>query len=192
MAILETLPICGERWQRKVLALVWRLKAMPALAAADAGDLEAVAVRWHAEAGGALGPEKWAVSAAAVRAEFARAWRGAKHKVGDRPVDDLLALANAEEPPPELPSGHRQPEFLLLAKLCRQLHRDAGDDGFPLSHRMAAELLGVSVKTAGRYMQHLRNSRMLVLVEQGSKTTGLANVYRWVGSSRDEQAAGTR
>jgi hypothetical protein len=182
-ALTATAPVSLMRWQEKLLALVWRLKAMPELEASRGLDLLPLADLWAERAADAF--HRLGVSCpvgmtlAAVRKAFQRAWMEAKYYVGNRPIDALAQLAKGT-PIPE--GGAERREFYWLVSLCERLQRMADHlekPGFPLGQNIAADLLGVSRPTAKRYLKRLEREGLLTLLKRGSRTTGLATEYRW-------------
>jgi hypothetical protein len=182
-ALAATLPVSLVRWEEKLLALTWRLKAMPELASVAGFELSPLADLWRERAIEAfhdLGVTSPAgMTAAAVRKAFQRAWTQAVCQFGNRPIDVLFRLAK-ETPMPD--GGTERREFYWLVNLCGRLQRMAdhlGKPGFPLGQHIAAELLGVSRQTALRYMRRLEADGRLTLLKRGSRQTGLATEFCW-------------
>jgi len=78
-------------------------------------------------------------------------------------------------------AGHR--ELQLLAALCRELQRAAGDGPIFLSCRKAGELLGLSPAQAGRWLWLLNHDDILRTLEKGGQagTPRRATRFRYLG-----------
>ena len=74
----------------------------------------------------------------------------------------------------ELPDVARryadEPKLQLLVSLCRELQRSAGDSPFFLSCAKAGDLLGLQPMTVWRWIELLKDHRVLELTKKG--TTG--------------------
>lgn len=182
-AVAETLPVSLHRWRECLLALTQRLKAMPGMAGVAGESLTPLADYWHAEAaasynrGGVKPPAD--MTPAQVRATFRRAWVNAKHQVGNRPVDLAAAAARAVVVAADAEAGHAQAEYAVLARLCVELQDRAGPGGsFGLSGRLAAQLAGVSHRTAANYLKRLVATGRLVVYRRGTRASGLGTEYR--------------
>jgi hypothetical protein len=68
----------------------------------------------------------------------------------------------------------------LLAALCRELQRFHGDKAFPLSGRMAAELLGVSPTQAWRWIGQLVQAGIIVPVKKYPRGKRQATEYDYL------------
>ena len=89
----------------------------------------------------------------------------------------LLEQAKANPLPA---AAHYENEAVrLLAALCRELQTHAGDEPFPLSARMAAEMLGVPTMTAWRYLYLLQTDGLLTAETKGDKS-GKATRFRFI------------
>jgi hypothetical protein len=72
----------------------------------------------------------------------------------------------------------------LLVALCRRLQRAAEElkrPGFYLSCRAAGRLLNVSHVTASEWFTVLQEAGVLALLVRGSKKSGMASQYRYLG-----------
>jgi hypothetical protein len=86
--------------------------------------------------------------------------------------------------PPEAARKFRVAGVRLLATFCRELQRAAEDVGqgtFYLSCRDAGQLLGVVPDTASRWLSLLQGAQVIACVVKGSKKSGLASQYRYLG-----------
>lgn len=82
---------------------------------------------------------------------------------------------------PDVTHDYDQSEVLLLAGLCRELQRTAGDRPFYLSCRDAGRLLGATPVQASRWLFLLVADGVLEEVEKGEVRTMKASQYRWRG-----------
>ena len=174
--VRETLPVGPAVWRDRLYTLAWRLKRTAEYAEASAEDVAPLAYRWHELAGDAL---TW-VSAGDVVAEFTTIWDREQFPEGDRPLQALTDSLRAVGVPRL--DGHHEPEFDILAALCRELGRRTGVKGFWLSRRTAAQALRVKDdKKVGKWLARLCRLGVIVLVSRGSKATGKASRYRLPG-----------
>ncbi len=181
------MPVSLARWRPKLLALAWRLRALPDLAPASASDLLPLADRWRELAKAAFNRAGFTSPAGmtteAVRSAFALAWTAALCRLGTLPIDQLVAEAKATP----IPDGVADRlEYHQLRTLCRLLQRHAearGQSSFALGLDVVVERLGVPQSTASRYLARLAREGVLTLLRRGDRKTGLASEYRFVGAS---------
>jgi hypothetical protein len=100
--------------------------------------------------------------------------------------DYLKAVFEAarQAAPPEVAKRLRAPGLKQLVTLCREMDRDARDTNgevFYLSCRVAALFLGVSHDTASHWLGLLQRAGIIVCVVKGSKNSGMASQYRYLG-----------
>lgn len=174
-AIRSTLPAGPGERNRAVFALARALKAIPHFADAPSVCLHDIVERWHALALPVINTkpfeETWI--------DFARGWARVIYPAGGGPLDLALERAEAVDPPAEA-MRYEQPALRLLASLCRELQRNAGEGPFFLSCRTAARMLGVDHTTAWRWLFLLGHDGLLRVVEAGTKTK--AARYRYTAS----------
>ena len=96
------------------------------------------------------------------------AWPKVKFAKGKGPIDQVFRAA-AESPPPAKAQELYQDNFKvkLLAGLCRELQKNAGEDVFYLGTRTAGKLLKVSHKTTSRWFFLLENDGFIKTIRKG-------------------------
>src|SRR5207245_3828628 len=96
-------------------------------------------------------------------------------------VEMAFKLALADPPPPIAVKlyGEGRPPIVLLATLCRELQRIAGDGEFFLDCRWAGRLIEVDHTTAWRYLKVLCADGVLAAGAKGSRATGKASQFRF-------------
>jgi hypothetical protein len=98
-------------------------------------------------------------------------------------VEAAFRRAVAGVPPPMAVELYDEPPVLLLAGLCRELQRAAGDEPFYLDCRTAGRLCGVPRMTAWRLLAVVFVADgILEPGAKGSQATRRANEYRFVGT----------
>jgi hypothetical protein len=102
-----------------------------------------------------------------------------KFPKGSDPISEAYARAIAAEKP--ICADYDVDGVVMLAKLCRELQRMAGDKSFFLDCRTAARWLGVDHATAWRWLRGLADDGVIEVVASGSKSSRRANEYRWRG-----------
>lgn len=178
--VSKTLPEDDSQRKRKLFELARELKAVAHLAEAEAADLLPIVERWHRAAISGPGLED-------DQTAFLAAWPRVKHPAGTGPLDRVLEDARRLGPPPEtLKYGDK---FQLLASLCRELQRRAGNESFFLGCRTAGKLIGVSHVAAWNYFQLLQANRLLRMIEKGTKAGRKATSWRYTGSDLASRAA---
>ncbi len=176
-AITSTLPKAPGQRRRGIFVLCRYLKAIPDLASADLPTLRPVVVEWHRQALPFITTkaftETWA--------DFIDAWARVKFPAGQGVVDAAFQRAVASKPPPKAVALYAEPPVLLLASLCRELQRIAGDGPFFLDCRTAGRLVGFHHATAWRLLTVvLPADGILAGGAKGSKGTHKANEYRYI------------
>jgi hypothetical protein len=72
----------------------------------------------------------------------------------------------------------------LLAGLCAELQRRAGEAEFFLSCRSAGALLGLPYRQASRMLKRLEHEGLLTCTERGTPgPRGRASRFRWEGGA---------
>lgn len=98
-----------------------------------------------------------------------------------RQLVTATTAAKAPAPPGTEPCGSG---VRLLAALCRELQRTAGDEPFFLGCRTAGGLLGVNHVQAWRWMYLLQAEGLLEVTERGSQCKNKASRFRYRGAGR--------
>ena len=177
--IQQTLPAGIGRRNRQVFELARALKAVPRLADAPVDTLEPSVRRWHdlgvASEVIATEPfdETWI--------DFLQAWPKVKFPKGTEPMVAVFEKAKAG-PVPRAALKYEHPQLRLLAALCRELQRTAGDKPFFLSCETARRLLDASHRMATwRWLSLLLHDRIIQEVEKGDPKKRRASRYRYLG-----------
>jgi hypothetical protein len=172
-AVADTLPSGPGQRNRCVFDLARRLKA--ARPDATPAELREVVREWHRRALPAIRTkdfgETWT--------DFAIAWERVC-----RPAGRSLALAAAAAAAGDLPAalGQRGYDGALrrLVSLCWQLHRQWGDQPFPLGCAKAGEHIGVCKRQAARLFKTLEFDGVLRRERLGTKASGKASEWRFI------------
>ena len=181
-AILETIPSCGGRRNKKVFELARALKAVPTLADTPATALDFLkphVERWHK-----MGRERGVIGTEPFEEtwiDFLNGWPKVKFPKGKEPMMAIVERAK-QQPMPAVALKYSDPRLRLLVALCFQLHRASGEKLFYLSARMAARLLdlggGKDHVMAWRWLFLLKHDKILDEVECGKR--GKATRFRYV------------
>jgi hypothetical protein len=150
----------------------------------NVADMKVWVRRWYDEAGEALATFGWRK----VWATFLDVFEHAKTPAGAGKLDAIYAASLAAPLPAEA-ARCTKPEQQRLLALCHALDKEAQGDIFFLDCRAAAPLIGVCRMTVWRYLMRFVQDGLLVLVRKGTRKSGLANEYRWVGASQLRAAA---
>jgi DNA-binding transcriptional ArsR family regulator len=164
----------GER-NHKVFALVRELRAiMP--------DVEPEALwpyvrEWHAQALAVIGTPEFSVS----WADFLTGWNRARVLVGSTLAS---VKARALGDPTAMGLGNANADLVAAAFRAASEAHNGGT--FHLGFEKLAEITGLSWPTARRWADKLVDAGYLSVVERGtrgSKPTGKATTWRWIGSN---------
>jgi hypothetical protein len=151
------------------------LKAIPALADADAKQLKPCVQAWHKLALPIIATkpfeETWI--------DFLRAWPKVRFPKGTEPMTQIFSAACAADVP-AVAEHYEQEQLRLLVALCQELQKATGDGPFYLSCRTAGRLLGVDHTTAWRWLFLLVQDGVLQEVTKGSQQTKKASRYRYL------------
>ena len=163
-AIEATLPDGPGKRNQAVFNFARHLKALPHLADAPVQPLRPIVQEWHRRALPVITTkpfdETWL--------DFMFAWKNVKVPMGSGPLE-LAAEA------------YDIPEVRLLASICRELQRHAGDGVFFLACRTAQRLLGIERhETAWRWLLLLEGDDLLHVETRGDRS-GRATRYRYMG-----------
>jgi hypothetical protein len=175
-AIAATLPTGPGRRNKAVFELCRHLKSISALAAAEPLDLRAIVMQWHHLAL----PTITTTSPEETLADFLRAWPKVKFPAGSGPLKQLFDQALAD-PFPHCAARFPTYEMKVLVALCRKLSEHWLPSPFPLSCRVAGELLEVSHTAAAGWLFLLVAEGVLDVHEVGTKGTRRASEYFYRG-----------
>ena len=114
-------------------------------------------------------------------ADFVLAWSKVKYPMGQGLIEHLVEDARRSDPPAEV-SHYERTEVHLLASICRELQRAAGDDPFFLSCRKAGELIDSEYQRANRWLRAFEEEGLLEVVHRGVQGGRKANRYRYLGT----------
>ena len=171
--IVETVPIQYGTRNKAVFQFARRLKAIPALTEAEVEVLRSYARQWHARALPYIRTdpfeETWI--------DFIYAWPRIKFVAGADPMTEIFSRAITQ---PDDGWPYEQRELRLLASLCKELQRTAGEGPFYLSCRTAGRLLRVPHLRAWRWMLLLESDKWIQTVEKGSQEKRRATRFRYV------------
>jgi hypothetical protein len=177
-AIESTLPTSARQRHRRLFELARHLKAIPSLASADPATLRPVVAEWHRRALPVIRTKDFT----ATWGEFLVAWDRVQVPAGQGAVEEAFRRAVKSGPPAEAAALYEEPPVLLLAGLCRELQRIAGDGPFYLDCRTAGRLVEIPHTTAWRLMTVVFVSDgILAPGAKGSQASGKANEYRYLG-----------
>ncbi len=179
-AIAATLPRRGGERNKKLFQLARHLKALPVLAGLPARVLRPIVVEWHRRALPFISTKGFADT----WADFVLQWPKVRFPVGEGAVDAAFERACQAEPPAAAVALYGgDGRLLLLASLCRELQRSAGDGPFFLDCRTAGRLLTVPHTTAWRWLVVLCADEIVEVVETGGQAAGnagKASRYRYL------------
>jgi len=176
-AITRTLPAEFCRRNYHVFKLARALRGFPEfaeIAAANIKRLRPIVKEWHRRALPHIITKDFGIT----WGDFVHAWPQVKFPEGSDTVGDALAAAEAADPP-----GWTEdycPECRLLASLCRELQRRAGDAPFFLSADTAGRAVGKDKTTAARWFKAFIADGALVVVTPGTKENRRATRYQYV------------
>jgi hypothetical protein len=175
-AILATLPQSTKDMNDCLFALGRRLKGISGFANLKASDptLTRIVTDWYQEARPSL-PDTTLVG---IRAAFSRRWKLVHTAYGE---SLKAALAEAQQEPHT--GLYDDDRVDLLLRLCRVLQRQAGDEPFYLSCRMAAHLVGGHFTETNAWLYVFIEDGHLQLVEKGGgkENPRKASRYRFTG-----------
>jgi hypothetical protein len=175
-AVAICLPDRPGKRHHSVFKLCRVLLGMPAFAGLEPTDpaVEAVFRKWFARAKRVIRTKDFATS----WRDFYAGWHEVKYPAGSGLAHAMAALAEQ----PLLPSvcGHDDEPTRRLYALCMTLADQSRDGVFFLGGRPAAEVCGMSPRTAARRLNKFVEDKVLVVVEAGkpSATDRFATSYR--------------
>jgi hypothetical protein len=177
--IRSTLPTGEGQRHRAVFEFARALKGLVGNSEVEAKDLKSLVVRWHEIAKPIIRTkafeETWI--------DFLHGWPHVRFAKGFGPIEQAFELAMATPPPVEVQEYDQEP-LKLLASLCRELQRIAGEAPFFLACRKAGELVGVDHATASRWLFLMVQEGLLEEVKKGYQEGNKrqASRYRYLGS----------
>jgi hypothetical protein len=175
-AIAATLPSTKGQRNQCVFRLARHLKGI--VPNADAKTLRPFVEEWYQQALPVIGTKEFLET----WTDFLQAWRKVRIPAGQGAIDIAFERAVASVPPPTAIQLYGEGPIILLAALCRELQRFAADgEFFFLDCRKAGRLIGVSHVMAWRYLEALCADGILTAGAKGSKATGRASRFRFVG-----------
>lgn len=162
---------------RKIFDLCRRLKAIPAMASAEPSALRPIVQEWHRQALPAIGTKPFVDT----WADFLNGWNKVKWAAGQGPIDEAFRQAMKRKPPKAAVELYGYDPIIRLASLCRELQRGVSDGEFiRLDCRTAGRLLGVSHKTAWKWLTVLVADCILIAGEKGSRAAHKASEFVYV------------
>jgi hypothetical protein len=177
-AVRVTQPRTPGRRHRQLFELCRRLRGIDGLAGVKPAALRFVVAEWHRRAEPVITTKPFLDT----WTEFLESWDKVKIASGQGQVDEAFRRAR-EQKPPRLARQlfpDEQP-VQLLAGLCRELQRAAGDQPFYLDCRTAGRLLKVSHATAWRWLKVLFVAEgILAAGASGTFEKHKANEYRYL------------
>jgi hypothetical protein len=182
-----TLPAGPGVRHRRLFDLARALKGIPDLADVSADGLELVVRRWWEMALPVIRTKDWRET----WADFTDAWRRVRHRADCGSLAGIREFVCNAVP---LSDSKEQTCLLRLELACEELSRRSHGGAFPLSCRIAGDLIDCSWESARRYLERLACAGMLT-VEFKAKPAGpnrkerLASMYRWTGLSMAGVAA---
>lgn len=153
------------------------LKAIPALAAipeSKIGVLKPLVRQWFDMAGENIGTRDFAET----WGDFVHGWTRVRLPEGSDALSQ--AMERAESLPPPEWSADYAPKCRLLASLCRELQRTAGQEVFFLGIARAGQCVGVDKVTAWRWLKAFVADGILDCVEVGNQTRARASRFRYI------------
>jgi hypothetical protein len=178
-AILRTLPTAHGSRNNAIFRLARALKAIPGLWDARVVLLKPIVKDWHARAAPAMRTKDFGTT----WGDFVNAWANVRYAEGEDVLGAALAAAETADPPPG--TEDYAPAHRLLASLCRNLQRRAGDAPFFLACGKAGECVGVDKGTASRWLKALQADGALVVTVP--HTAHRATRWRWIERSNPSE-----
>jgi hypothetical protein len=174
-AIRRTIPP-NVGWRDTFLFKFCReLQAIPEYAGADPRSLEPIVRLWYERAEPHIGTKQFAVSFAA----FIRAWANVKVPKDQTAVQAAFdRIKEADDS--WIPALFDGKEMRLLIALCRELQSMQGQRPFFLDCRTAGGLLGVTHKTAWKWLDALCCLQVIRKVSSGTLKSRKANEYQFI------------
>ena len=145
---------------------------------ADRNELRRIVTDWHGMALPFIRTkpfdETWT--------DFIIAWGKIKRPAGQSLAAALAAADVA--PAPEAANKYRSPTLRRLVALCARLAAQWGSKPFPLGCVKAGECIGFSKSEAHRLLKTLEFDGIIQLATKGSKASGRASEWRYLGGER--------
>jgi hypothetical protein len=115
--------------------------------------------------------------------DFVVAWERVKCPAGPS-FAAAAAAADADEMPEIVERLEYDGCLRRLTALCWHLHRQWGEQPFPLGCAIAGRFLGVSAKHAARLQESLEFDGVLKRVTKGTMQSGKASEWRYTGGEK--------
>lgn len=176
-AIRRTQPPEGGKRNYHVFKLARALKAIPGvreIPLAKIAALKPIVKEWHRLAA----PKVFTKDFGTTWGDFAHAWENVRFPDGEDVLGAALEAAERADPP-ECSEGYA-PAHRLLASLCRELQRGAGDKPFFLSAAKAGECVGADKGMASRWLRARVADGVLIMAVK--PTQHRATRWRYVAS----------
>ena len=175
-AIKETLPKERGTRNRCIFEFVRALKSLPQFTDADPKQLRQIVEIWHKRALPNIRTKEFEET----WIDFLKAWPRIKYLKGEGPMAKIFEQAIQLEPPEMAVEKYPDNSKLkILASLCRELQRAAGDSPFYLSVRTAGKLLKISPMQASRWLFLLQSDGIVKLVCKGGTADTVRNASRY-------------
>jgi hypothetical protein len=165
-AIERTVPRAFSTRNYAVFAFARALRGIPGIGPPDASTLPKLrpyVKEWWKRAEPHMLTKDWGVT----WGDFSRAWVRVRHPEGTDVLARALEAAEAADPPAW--AADYGPSQKLLASLCRELQRMAGDQPFFLSCAKAGDCVGVDQRTAWSYFNGFIADGVLIKHTEGTK-----------------------
>jgi Bifunctional DNA primase/polymerase, N-terminal len=178
-AIIETLPQEYGTRNRKIFELAHYLKSLPQYNEANPKDLREIVEQWYKLALPNIRTKEFEET----WIDFLKGWGRIKYPKGEEPMAQIFQSAIEMELPAIVIQKYPDNKNLqLLACLCNELQRAAGDNPFYLSARTAGRLLKVSPMSANRWLFLLVEDGIIKVIRKGgtAQTTRKATRYKYI------------
>lgn len=178
-AIVHTLPKTkGERNQKKLFYFCRWLKGILELAELPVKELRPIVQEWHQKALPVIGTKPFVTT----WADFTYGWLKVKWPKGTEILKK--AVDNAHKANDILPEAkeYDKKEVQLLVRVCYELQKLQGEEPFWIACRDAGGIVGVSHKTANKYLHMLVADEILEVAKK--HTTTEATRYKYVANTK--------
>jgi hypothetical protein len=180
-AIIRTLPRRFRTRHRRIFDFARELYSMPEYTDADPMQFYSVVKEWHKRALPNIRTKEFEET----WIDFLRGWDKIKYKIEEKPMAEIFEGTIQLEPPEIAVEKYPDHSKLkILASLCRELQRAAGESPFFLSVRTAGKLLDVSPMQVSRWFFLLETDGILKVIAKGKMTAegGVATRFRYTAN----------
>lgn len=177
----KTLPVEFGTRNRKIFAFARELKSLPEFSEIDPMRLKYIFQEWHRRALPKIKTKEFTES----WIDFLKAWQRIQFSVGESKMTQVVEKARCSPIPPiALEKFPESPDLQRFIRLCRELQREAGNGGFFLSCRKAAELFEVKPMQIHRWFFLLESEGVIRTLEKGgtAKNPRKASRYKYLGN----------